>query len=223
MHRYILTALGCFALATTFSIAPIGFQDASNSFGAKIALAQPGGNGKGKGKGQARGRGDTATINGVANGHSSEKSANGRALGHEIDGVSGVGHDTAPGQAKKASYDGYDGYNGTKFEGSFNSVKAAKRAFEVSSYSSRLHRVKEYLDAVQALSELSDGDMNLDAAITEAAEKAADASSRPVTESMLDEVNAISNEKELTDSPIDLEKDRTDEVAEEARAIQEGS
>ena len=45
MHRYILTALGCFALATAFSITPLGLQDASMTLGAKSALAQPGGQG----------------------------------------------------------------------------------------------------------------------------------------------------------------------------------
>ena len=74
MHRYILTALGCFALATAFSITPLGLQDASMTLGAKSALAQPGGQGKGKGKGrgQARGHGNSETLNGVANGYSGD-------------------------------------------------------------------------------------------------------------------------------------------------------
>ncbi len=198
------------------------------TLGAKSALAQPGGNGKGKskgkGRGQARGHGNSETLNGVANGYSGDKSANGRALGHEVDGVSGVGHATAPGQAKKAAYDGYDGYDSKDLKGSFNAINASKRAFEVSNYHSRLQRVKEYLDAVQALSEL--GEMAdpavVEAAIDLAAEKAATASSQPVTAAMLDEVNAISNDKHLTDPDIDLDHDRTDEVAEEARDIQEG-
>ncbi len=192
------------------------------TLGAKSALAQPGGNGKGKGKGrgQARGHGNSETLNGVANGYSGDKSANGRALGHEVDGVSGVGHATAPGQAKKAAYDGYDGYDSKDLKGSFNSVKAAKRAFDVSNYHSRLQRVKEYLDAVRALSEL--GEMAdpavVEAAIDLAAEKAATASSQPVTAAMLDEVNSISDDKELTDpgriNP--LSEGTTDEIAERA-------
>ncbi len=233
MHRYIFTALGCFALAAAFSITPVGIQGTSLTLGAKTVLAQPGGNGnghgKGRGGGQALGRGNTAAINGVANGHSGGKSSNGRALGHEIDGVSGVGHATAPGQAKKAAYDGYDGDDDgddddddKSLKGSFNAINASKRAFEVSNYHSRVQRVRSYLDAVQELSELDDMDADLDAAITAAAEAAATASSQPVTAAMLDEVNSISNDKQLTDPDIDLENDRTEEVAEEARNIQEG-
>ena len=221
MHRYILTALGCFALATAFSITPLGLQDASLTLGAKSALAQPGGQGKGKGKGrgQARGHGNSETLNGVANGYSGDKSANGRALGHEVDGVSGVGHATAPGQAKKAAYDGYDGYDDKDLKGSFNAINASKRAFEVSNYHSRLQRVQSYLDAIRDLS-LGEGDTTIE----DAAGFAAAASSQPVTKEMLDEVNRISNEKDLTNPPsdIDLENAPTDEVATRAAQIQEG-
>ena len=82
--------------------------------------------------------------------------------------------------------------------------------------------MQSYLDAAQELSELDDTDPDLDDAVELAAEKAAAASSQPVTEAMLDEVNAISNDKNLTDPAIDLDNDRTDEVAEEAREIQDG-
>ena len=81
---------------TAFSMAPIEPQDASVTLSAKTAWAQPGGKGKGKGKshgpgqGRALGHGDTDTTHGMAHGHSGQKSANGRALGHEINGVSGV-------------------------------------------------------------------------------------------------------------------------------------
>lgn len=197
------------------------------TLGAKSALAQPGGQGRGKGKGrgQARGHGNSETLNGVANGYSGDKSANGRALGHEVDGVSGVGHATAPGQAKKAGYEGM--YDRSEIKGSFNAINASKRAFEVSSEDSQVQRVQSYLDAIRDLSELKGDavtDQELDDAIEKAAEKAAVASSQPVTEAMLDEVNRISNEKGLTNPPsnIDLDHDRTDEVAEEARDIQDG-
>ena len=198
------------------------------TLGAKSALAQPGGNGKGKskgkGRGQARGHGNSETLNGVDNGYSGDKSANGQALGHEIDGVSGVGHATAPGQAKKASYDGYDGYDDKDLKGSFNAINASKRAFEVSNYHSRVQRVKEYLDAAQTVSDLEESDdmAALDDAITAAAEKAAAASSQPVTKEMLDEVNAISNDKQLTDFGIELEDPTTMDIADQARDIQEG-
>ncbi len=188
------------------------------TLGAKSALAQPGGQGRGKGKGrgQARGHGNSETLNGVANGYSGDKSANGRALGHEVDGVSGVGHATAPGQAKKAAY---DGYNGMDLKGSFNSIKASKRAFEVSNEDSRLQRVQSYLDAIRDLS-LGEGDTTIE----DAAGFAAAASSQPVTKEMLDEVNRISNEKDLTNPPsaIDLDAAPTEEVATRAAEIQEG-
>ena len=218
MYRSILTALGCFALAAAFSLVPIGPQDASLTLSAKTAFAQPGGKGKGNDKDKGHGRGSTKSIQGVANGHSGQKSANGRALGHEIDGMSGVGHATAPGQAKKAGYKGM--YDKSELKGAFNAINASARAFEVSNPQSRVQQVKDYLDAVQELSELEDTDPGLEAAITAAAEEAAEASSRPVTEAMLDEVNAISNEKDLTDPAIELDNARTDEVAEEARDIQ---
>ncbi len=185
------------------------------TLGAKSALAQPGGQGRGKGKGrgQARGHGNSETLNGVANGYSGDKSANGRALGHEVDGVSGVGPATAPGQAKKAAY---DGYNGMDLKGSFNSIKASKRAFEVSNEDSRLQRVKDYLDAVQVVSDA--GVAVTDQELQDAADAAAIASSQPVTAAMLDEVNRISDEKELTDpgriNP--LSDGTTDEIAERA-------
>ena len=216
MHRYILTALGCFALATAFSMAPIGLQDASITLGAKTALAQNGGKGKGKGKGQARGQMKKQALNGVANGHSGEKSANGRALGHEIDGVSGVGHETAPGQVKKASYDGM--YDKLEVEGSFNAIHSAAINKELPPQS-RVAQVRAYLERAKELSQLSDDDPTLEAAIRAAAEAAVTASSQPVTETMLDEVNAFSNKRGLTDPEIDPLKDRTMEVAEEAGKI----
>ncbi len=190
------------------------------TLGAKSALAQPDGQGKGKGKGkgrgQARGHGNSETLNGVANGYSGDKSANGRALGHEVDGVSGVGHATAPGQAKKAAYDGYDGYDSKDLKGSFNAINASKRAFEVSNYHSRVQRVKDYLDAVQVVSDA--GVAVTDQELQDAADAAAIASSQPVTAAMLDEVNSISDDKELTDpgriNP--LSEGTTDEIAERA-------
>ena len=216
MHRYILTALGCFALATAFSMAPIGLQDASITLGAKTALAQNGGKGKGKGKGQARGQMKKQALNGLANGHSGETSANGRALGHEIDGVSGVGHDTAPGQVKKASYDGM--YDKLEVEGSFNAIHSAAINKELPPQS-RVAQVRAYLERAKELSQLSADAPTLDAAIRAAAEAAVTASSQPVTKTMLDEVNAFSNKRGLTDPEIDPLKDRTMEVAEEAGKI----
>ena len=203
-------------MATAFSMAPIGLQDVSITLGAKTALAQPGGKGKGKGGGQAHFRGGTETINGVANGHSGEKSANGRALGHEIDGVSGVGHETAPGQVKKASYDGM--YDKLEVEGSFNAIHSAAINKELPPQS-RVAQVRAYLERAKELSQLSDDDPTLEAAIRAAAEAAVTASSQPVTETMLDEVNAFSNKRGLTDPEIDPLKDRTMEVAEEAGKI----
>ncbi len=216
MHRYILTALGCFALATAFSMAPVGLQDASITLGAKTALAQNGGKGKGKGKGQARGQMKKQAVNGLANGHSGDKSANGRALGHEIDGVSGVGHETAPGQVKKASYDGM--YDRLEVEGSFNAIHSAAINKDLPPQS-RVAQVRAYLERAKELSQLSDDAPTLEAAIRAAAEAAVTASSQPVTETMLDEVNAFSNKRGLTDPEIDPLKDRTMEVAEEAEKI----
>lgn len=124
---------------------------------------------------------------------------------------------------------GYEGmYDRSEIKGSFNAINASKRAFEVSSEDSQVQRVQSYLDAIRDLSELKGDavtDQELDDAVEKAAEKAAVASSQPVTEAMLDEVNRISNEKGLTNPPsnIDLGNDRTDEVAKEAREIQDGS
>ncbi len=224
MDRYILTALGCFALATAFSMAPIGLQDASITLGAKTALAQNGGKGKGKGKGkgvgQAHFRGGTETTNGVANGRSGEKSANGRALGHEIDGVSGVGHETAPGQVKKASYDGM--YDKLEVEGSFNAIHSAAINKELPPQS-RVAQVKAYLEAIQRLDDLQGtmgvSDDDLDKAFTAAAEAAATASSRPVTETMLNEVNHFAIKRELLDLDFELDDGTTRAVAEEAGQI----
>ena len=221
MHRYILTALGCFALATAFSMAPIGLQDASITLGAKTALAQNGGKGKGKGKGQARGQMKKQALNGVANGHSGEKSANGRALGHEIDGVSGVGHETAPGQVKKASYDGM--YDKLEVEGSFNAIHSAAINKELPPQS-RVAQVKAYLEAIQDLETLQDmGVTDLEIAIDEAAAAAAAASSQPVTEAMLNEVNRFAIKRKLLDEDFELDDGTTRAVAEEAGMIQEGS
>ncbi len=219
MHRYILTALGCFALATAFSMAPIGLQDASITLGAKTALAQNGGKGKGKGKGQARGQMKKQALNGLANGHSGDKSANGRALGHEIDGVSGVGHETAPGQVKKASYDGM--YDKLEVEGSFNAIHSAAINKELPPQS-RVAQVKAYLEAIQDLDDLQNRGvmgMELDDAIDAAAVAAAAASSQPVTETMLDEVNHFAIKRDLLDEDFELDDGTTRKVAEEAGKI----
>ncbi len=106
--------------------------------------------------------------------------------------------------------------------GSFNAINASKRAFEVSNFHSRVQRVKDYLDAVQAVSDLQasdDPDLDaLDDAIELAAEKAATASSQPVTAGMLDEVNAISDDKELTEPGMinPLDQGTTEDIAERA-------
>ncbi len=100
--------------------------------------------------------------------------------------------------------------------GSFNAINASKRAFEVSNFHSRVQRVKDYLDAVQVVSDA--GDDVTDDELDDAADAAAIASSQPVTAAMLDEVNRISDEKELTDpgriNP--LSDGTTDEIAERA-------
>ncbi|MEE8501473.1 MAG: hypothetical protein V3S23_02030 [Kiloniellales bacterium] len=193
------------------------------TLGAKSALAQPGGQGRGKGKGrgQARGHGNSETLNGVANGYSGDKSANGRALGHEVDGVSGVGHATAPGQAKKAAYDGM--YDKLEVKGSFNAIHSAAINKGVVAPQSRVARVKAYLDAIQDLDELQGmmgvSDEDLQDAIDAAAAAAVAASSQPVTEAMLDEVNHFANKRDLVDPEIDLDPGTTKEVAEEAAKI----
>jgi hypothetical protein len=235
--RSIKFLIGVFGLVAVLAAAPIEFSSDSLSVGANLAAANPGnGNGKGKGRGNghaighgavagqsngaqgfAGGQTDGSHSHGQANGQ-----ANGRAVGHAPkDAVSGVGH-APPGQAKKAAYDGMKGNLGVK--GSFNAIHSAAINKGVVSPQSRVARVKSYLDAAQDLSDIENADeVGLDAAIEAAAMAAADASSQTVTADMLDQVNAYSNARELTDPGIDMSPKTTDEVADQAQDIQSGS
>jgi hypothetical protein len=239
--RPIKFLIGVFGLVAVLAAAPIEFSSDSLSVGANLAAANPGnGNGKGKGRGNGHAIGHGA-VAGQSNGaqgfaggqtngsHSHGQAngqANGRAVGHAPkDAVSGVGH-APPGQAKKAAYDGMKGNLGVK--GSFNAIHSAAINKGVVSPQSRVARVKSYLDAAQDLSDIdnAEGDADeadLEAAIEAAAMAAADASSQTVTADMLDQVNAYSNARELTDPGIDLSPETTDEVADQAQDIQSGS
>ena len=239
--RSIKFLIGVFGLVAVLAAAPIEFSSDSLSVGANLAAAKPGnGNGKGKGRGNGHAIGHGA-VAGQSNGaqgfadgqtegsHSHGQAngqANGRAIGHAPkDAVSGVGH-APPGQAKKAAYDGMKGNLGVK--GSFNAIHSAAINKGVVSPQSRVARVKSYLDAARDLSDIenAEGDADedgLEAAIEAAAMAAADASSQTVTADMLDQVNAYSNARELTDPGIDLSPETTGEVADQAQDIQSGS
>ena len=224
--------LGTLGLAAALVAAPVGVQDNIASLQDKSAFAGPGGNngnrgGNGHGNGHGRGHGNSASTS-AHGGSSPGKSGSapghgGTGHGHEIDGVSGVGPATAPGQAKKAAYDGM--YDKLDVKGSFNAIHSAAINKGVAAPQSRVARVKDYLDAIQRLDALQDQedpdatDSDLEAAIAEAAEAAEAASSQPVTERMLDEVNDFANKRQLVDPAIDLDPDTTKEVAEEAGKI----
>ena len=235
--RSIKFLIGVFGLVAVLAAAPIEFSSDSLSVGANLAAAKPGnGNGKGKGRGNGHAIGHGA-VAGQSNGaqgfadgqtegsHSHGQAngqANGRAIGHAPkDAVSGVGH-APPGQAKKAAYDGMKGNLGV--QGSFNAIHSAAINKGVVSPQSRVARVKSYLDAAQDLSDIENAEGEVDEADLEAAAMAAaDASSQTVTADMLDQVNAYSNARELTDPGIDLSPETTDAVADQAQDIQSGS
>ncbi len=241
--RSIKVLIGVFGLVAVLAAEPIEFSSDSLSVGANLAAAKPG-NGKGKGRGNGHGNSHAIGHGAVAGqsngaqgfaggqtegGHSHGQvhgQALGRAVGHAPkDAVSGVGH-APPGQAKKAAYDGMKGNLGVK--GSFNAIHSAAINKGVVAPQSQVARVEAYLDAAQDLSDVenADGDADeadLETAIEAAAMAAADASSQTVTADMLDQVNAYSNARELTDPGIDLSPETTDAVADQAQDIQSGS
>jgi len=228
--RSIKVLIGVFGLVAVLAAAPIEFSSDSLSFSSNVAAAQPG-NGKGHGNGRGHGNvagqsnGAQGFADGQAAGGPANGQANGRAVGHaNKDAVSGVGY-TPPGQAKTDAYDGVKGNLGIK--GSINAIHSAAISKGVVSPQSRVARVKAYLDAAQELSDIEKAEgadeADLEAAIEAAAMAAADASSQTVTADMLDQVNAYSNARELTDPGIDLSAETTDAVADQAQDIQSGS
>lgn len=186
MQPRFALVLGTLGLAAGLVAAPIGVSNDPISLDGKSALANPG-NGKGHGKGH--GSGGMPKVQSHAQGQGKDKSSHGLGPGHRADAVSGVGHSSPPGQARKAAFDALGAY--TNFQGSFHAVHANAKAMGVASPDSEVAKVKAYLDAVGRIEAADTNDAPIEVAIETAAQAAAVASNHTVTVQMLDGVHEI--------------------------------
>ena len=222
MLRSITGLVAGLGLVAVLVAAPVGFSGDRSLIGANDAAAQPG-NGKGGGQGRGHGSlGGEAGAQGLAGANSNGGYPNGQAIGYARNDVGSGAGPSPPGQAKAFGYDGVSGTLGVK--GSFNAIHSAAINKDLPPQS-RVARVKAYLDAAQALSDLENAPGNandLEAAIEAAAMAAANASSQPVTADMLDRVDAFSNARGLTTPGIDVSPETQGEVADRAQGLQTG-
>ena len=234
MVTKFIIGLGGLSLALALVAAPVDWTGQSEDSGSKAAFAKPG-NGGGQGNGKGRGAERSAKDGSGAAGAQGGSPGKGKAHGHsKKDAVSGL--DSAapgssnPGKSKKAAY---DGIAGGKVKGSFNAAHASTRAMEVASVNSRVRKVRNYLDAIETVSALENGEeaeageesadgedqaavdeTSLDSAIQAAAEAAAEASNHSVTAGMLEAVNGLGG--------VEVSEPTNQEVADRAADIQAG-